>query len=655
MPRTSPSSISGRAVFALIIGIDNYKNTDEFPTLEGCVNDAQAFRSFLLDSRESRGLQVPKSNIALLNNKKATRAGILDKFKSHFLNNPNIPDNGEAAMILFFAGHGSRVEAKGNLLPPDGKVETICPSDERTFDADGNYVHGIPDYVLGWMFKQLAEKKGRNITAILDSCHSAGMGRDAGRERTAKKCSLPVPLDLDSHLWKGSSNAAQSHRLWSPLSVSHVLLAGCGQDESAREITYADQMARGRFSKSLISLLRRLTLENTTYTELLNRLPTWPGQTPHCGGANKDKLVFKNNYPATGHRAVSLALMPNENPRMQQLFRVPMGSFEGVVLGTKFAVLAPDNTTIGTLIAHSVKINESVLVATDKRAITLPDHARARVTDWKNDAMILHVYLGPGFAHMDALFPHAHIPGQPRKFVREPTLQKANVALRSMGDKVFIEPLMSTMTERVREKRFTLGGKVTLPEVLGGIAHFNYFLELHHESARLEGFTLEMHRLVGQLPVRKPDPRVGNMIKEHEVKFRSEAGAMYRLTIRNKSTQNLFPYLFYFDPDKYIINLWHFPASADVHLPSRGGKVTIGMGGEPAFQFHQLAPGEPSSSGFLKVFVSTKYLDLGWIQQQISPFDPEFEGKGRLGMFREPFATVPMWDALHVVLTMTAS
>lgn len=120
------------------------------------------FKAFLLDPPEFGGLEVPPSNIKFLVDKEASRSHIISSFLSHFLNNDAIPEGGEATMILFFAGHGSRIEAPGNLLPSDGMVETICPHDERS-NKDGQYVHSIPDYVLGWLISELAEKKGRNI------------------------------------------------------------------------------------------------------------------------------------------------------------------------------------------------------------------------------------------------------------------------------------------------------------------------------------------------------------------------------------------------------------------------------------------------------------------------------------------------------------
>jgi hypothetical protein len=85
--------------------------------------------------------------------------------------------------------------------------------------------------------------------------------------------------------------------------------------------------------------------------------------------------------------------------------------------------------------------------------------------------------------------------------------------------------------------------------------------------------------------------------------------------------------------------------------------VTIGMGSERAFDF-TLSPGELSSRGFLKLFVTSDYIDLGWIQQELSPFDPGFVGTGRFRMSHEPLDLTTrsntMWDALMVTLTITA-
>jgi hypothetical protein len=45
------------------------------------------------------------------------------------------------------------------------------------------------------------------------------------------------------------------------------------------------------------------------------------------------------------------------------------------------------------------------------------------------------------------------------------------------------------------------------------------------------------------------------MIKDGEVRLTSEVGAQYGFTIRNNSDEELFPYLFYFDPETYTIQV----------------------------------------------------------------------------------------------------
>ncbi|KAJ7896200.1 caspase domain-containing protein [Mycena leptocephala] len=598
-------------IFAFIIGINDYAEEAEFPTLQGCVNDARAFRRYLLQM-----LHAESDNILCLENGAATRAGILSAFKSHFLDNTNIPDHGAAAMIFFFAGHGSRVSSPDNLIATDRKVEAICLVDERTIDAAGKYVHTIPDYVLGWLLSELAQKKGPNITVILDSCHSGGMGRNAGRHRTARTSSRSIPLELDSHLWKGKADTVQSYRLWAPSATSHVLLAACREDETAREVEY-NGTVHGHFSKHLLDHLRSTDLENTTYSELIGRMPKLLGQTPHCGGTRRNCLIFNVTYPAAGPHAIltpyadsgfrgSSTLQPKDSDS-PQMFRVEMGTVEGVVPGTEFAAYAPSNNFLCTLVAQSVQVGHMILVAEQNTPhIEIPSGSRAVVSDWKNDAMILLVYLPADFPYTAHVFPATQT--RPTStFAEAPSLEEAHIVVRTDGDEIVIQPQMITMRTCQPETRFALlRNPEHLPDAIDGIAHFIYFLDHTNASDALKGkFALEMHRLRGDYPQRAPDPRVGqdgNMIEDGEARFASEKGAKYGFTIRNTSSQDLFPYLFYFDPEAYTI---HAPLLHE-------STVTIGMGSEPAFEF-TLSLGEESSAGLLKVFVTSVYVDLGWI------------------------------------------
>ncbi|KAJ7847293.1 caspase domain-containing protein [Mycena leptocephala] len=592
---------------------------DDLPPLLGAVNDARAFERYLMDI-----LHVPPANIAFIENEKATRSAILSTFKSHFLDNRNIPDHGETAMILYFAGHGSRVMVEGNLIAHNSKVEVMCPVDERTTNR------------AGWLLRELAEKKGPNITVILDCCHSGGMGRNTERARTARTSSRVIPPELDSHLWKGKADDIQSCRMWSPSATSHVLLAACRESETASEIKY-DGTSHGHFTKHLVSLLQSTDLENTTYTELMNQIPKLHGQTPHCGGTRRNRLVFTGKYPVTGPHSVPLTPLNNSDftngstllqpkePDSSQIFQVEMGSVEGVVPGTEFSAHTPNNTFICILEAQSVQVAHTILVA--KRGtplINIPRGSRAVVSDWKNEPMLLLVHIPTDFAYTAQLFPPTRT-RRTLKYVQAPSLDQAHIVVRNDGDEIMIEPRTGTM-RKCREK--PIEGK----------------------------FALEMHHLMGDYPQRKPDPRVGkdgNMVENGEVRFASEVGAKYGFTIRNASAEELFPYLFYFDPDAYTIHLLYEPAGARVMAPLLcENTVTIGMGSEAAFEF-TLPVGEQCSSGLLKLFVSNVYIDLEWIQQEVSPFNPLFGGARK--PHRALDALGPTWDALTVIVTMTAA
>ncbi|KAJ7899357.1 caspase domain-containing protein [Mycena leptocephala] len=607
-----------RAIFVLIIGINNYVNTEELRTLRGAVNDARAFENYLLT------LDVPPSNIVLLENENATRSAILSAFRTHLLENTNIPDHGEATMIFFFAGHGSRFEAPSDLIAPDRRVEAICPVDERTVNDVGEYVHAIPDYVLVRLLSELADKKGTNITVILDCCHSGGMERDVEGTRdarTARSDSCSIPLDLDSHFWKGKTDTVQSHRMWSQSPSSYILLAACRAGETAREVLCPDGTYHGRFTTHLVSLLQQTPLESATCAELLNLIPKkWPGQTPYCGGARSNRLIFNGNYPAAGRR--SALLTPQKSPRFKsasssQSFRVEMGTVEGVVPGTEFSAYDRDNNYLCTFTAQSVRVGETILV-------------------WKPEKDQPPVDIPPGTM-------------RPPNFMPAPSLEEAHIVVRSDDDEIVIEPRTSTVLAGLPKPRLALGDPAHFPHAIDGVAHFSYFLECANEADRLEGVELEMHRLWGEYPCCTPDLHVGNMIKDGAVRLTSEVGSQYGFTIHNMSDEDLFPYLFYFDPGTYTIQNWYSPAAAGIEPPlPNGGTVTIGMGSERAFDF-TLSPGELSSCGFLRLFVTSDYIDLGWIQQEVSPFELGFEGTGRLRMLHEPLDLKTTSDAMYAL------
>jgi hypothetical protein len=90
---------------------------------------------------------------------------ILDTFLEHLTMNTNIYEGDPIA--FFYAGYGSRVIVPDGWAATDGKLETICPYDERTKDERGAEICGISDRELARFLQNLAAAKGDNIVRVI--------------------------------------------------------------------------------------------------------------------------------------------------------------------------------------------------------------------------------------------------------------------------------------------------------------------------------------------------------------------------------------------------------------------------------------------------------------------------------------------------------
>jgi hypothetical protein len=134
-----------------------------------------------------------------------------------------------------------------------------------------------------------------------------------------------------------------------------------------------------------------------------------------------------------------------------------------------------------------------------------------------------------------------------------------------------LERLKGTSVEYGTSKTSFSPDGLHLPSVMGGIAHFHYFLERRNEATLLSGFSLKMYRLNGELGNRQVDSE--NLVKpiwakKNVYKVDVSEGVMYGLAICNNTSgkldnnnkdfgtgQPLFPYIFYFHPVKYTIKV----------------------------------------------------------------------------------------------------
>ncbi|KAF8205490.1 caspase domain-containing protein [Mycena galopus ATCC 62051] len=648
-------------VFAFIIGIDQYLSSD-IPDLRGCVNDAQTVKTYLVDR-----FRIPEAQIALLANEDATRNNILGTFESHLIDNSSIEK--DDTIIIYYAGHGSRANAPDSWSSTDGKLETLVPHDERTGSLDEEVIHGIPDCTLNVLLSKLASAKGNNITVILDCGHSAP-GTGVGSSQSILplprfvQTLLPIPENLDRELF-GTGEIELPETSQKPI-PSHIFLTACGQQQCARECLSATGEPCGFFTNSLIKLLRSVGPNRITYASLTDLLPTLPDQSPQCEGSNKDRYLFEVEGPAHDLQTHALAVKGDGT------MVVNAGSIHGVVAGTQFALKADPEDLDSTLVAVSVGPESSVVIAAPGRASAFDDGAQLVVADWKNDAAIMKVYVraseNPPLAIADVLGQGART-----NFLVVDSLANADLSIqRTAGGELSLARLDAKLSRYnlpdVRLPVLT----TNLPSVLDAIAHFNYFLGKRpahgqHSVALLPhgDVRVEMYNLRGEYGARVPNMELGDLVgDENEVRFRLDTQEKYGFAICNYSERDLFPYLFYFDPASYSIDAWYLPESETMSapLPARSSaeptRITVGYGPSGGYAFQFVIPdGVTTDTGFLKLFVSTSYLDLTHIEQHAAVDlyggEKDHDVDSESPRTRWPrMEEAEMWGALDVAVTM---
>lgn len=124
------------------------------------MSDADKFEDFLIDK-----LNVPQSQINNLRDEVATRAAIIEAFEMLRVD-PRIMKD-EAAIIIYYAGHGARVDKPqewSDWASIDEQIEQMCPSDMGV-KVDDEEIVGIPDRTISVLLNHLSELKGDNIVS----------------------------------------------------------------------------------------------------------------------------------------------------------------------------------------------------------------------------------------------------------------------------------------------------------------------------------------------------------------------------------------------------------------------------------------------------------------------------------------------------------
>lgn len=318
--RTPPDSPAGdpprRQKLALLVGIDRYAAVT---SLHGCVNDVEEMKALLVGK-----FDFPPENITVVKDEGATRAGILQAFREKLIARAKKDD----VVVFHYSGHGSRMpDVSGDEI--DGFDETIVPQDSRQpgiFDISDDELNGLLQELSG---------KTKNVTFILDSCHSGSATRGgAAVRRVPDDTRTPPPPPSWARGARGSAAAASHFR---PADASYVLISGCGPGELSNEYE-AEGQAHGALTYFLSRAAGRAGTE-TTYRDVMDSVrgevsAAFPSQHPQLEGVRSDAFLFGD----AGAVAQPYFLV---SPLPAKKVEVQAGGVYGLTEGSLLDVYAP--------------------------------------------------------------------------------------------------------------------------------------------------------------------------------------------------------------------------------------------------------------------------------------------------------------------------
>jgi pimeloyl-ACP methyl ester carboxylesterase len=258
-----------KTLYALIVAIDKYPIPAH--QLNGCVNDATAFSTYLKNFCEANTLTF---NEIRLFDEAAKRLAIVDGFK-HF-----DAANDDDMCIYYYSGHGSQMKAPSQFWDEtDGLSETIVCWDSRTKEP-GN--RDLADKEISYLIHKATTGKNTHFLAVTDCCHSGSNTRDLNiKARMAETCQTSVRA--------GDEFVGLAEYInFQPPAARYVHLAAAKDDETAKEYPINSQQ-RGVFTYSLIETLEQAG-GNISYAELISRVNL------KCRNRVKEQTPLLNTY-----------------------------------------------------------------------------------------------------------------------------------------------------------------------------------------------------------------------------------------------------------------------------------------------------------------------------------------------------------------------
>ncbi|KAF9059379.1 caspase domain-containing protein [Rhodocollybia butyracea] len=655
-PKTVATSSAPKPLFAVIVGINKYAH-EGVKDLNGAVSDADMFSKFLTST-----LGVPPAQITNLRDETATRKAIEEAIVG--LSHDKIPE--DAALLIFFAGHGAEVDAPANYPSGHvkGKIQMLLPHDfaPQTKGDEVTHGQGLLDIEFARLLKDLALKKSNNITVIVDSCHSGSCTRSYlldDPKLAVRGVELPDNFVIAvQQLMNDLMTAEEGNRAYAPAAGyetighgSHMLLAGCMQGEEAKE-----NKGRGAFTTALLALFQDYGVDKLTYIDVIDKLPDLPSQHPQCEGVYKDRIIFNGQILST---QVLYDLSFNRNGDATELI-LAGGEAHGITPDAEFTVYADDKMEVllGTIIVVSGSAFSTFCAPKDLKT-PYPSHAFAKLTRVGKEFDV-RIFIP---MHNELLRPIRRVAlemesdeGGKKGFCLVDSMDNNPDLIFSLeegrvyfetGDRVCREYGMKRMSTSLP---LPIEGVTmdTISRVLLSSADFYWHLRRSNRGQILSNsrkVTVNCVKLVkGPDDNFLPDPLSDDFNIDGVIAINVDDGFQYGFKINNQSNVPLYAALFFFDVGDLSITPFYVPGRgrnniADVSVPA-GGVLTIGYGPTDTVPHtFYLREDQYVAVGYLKLFLSNKYVDFSHVEQS-TPFASTRGGIRRSAKTRDLYESI---------------
>ena len=326
----------GQQKWALLIGINEYPEWAAKYHLAGCINDVNAIEELL--TGELFGF--PPAHVLKLTSPAddaghlATRANILDAFRSHLIENTRIQPGD--VVVVYYSGHGSYVR------DVHGDEEDACDETLVPCDSGPDHAQDIVDDEVAVLLDELAGRT-RNVNLFFDSCHSGTVTRallDAEEADAQGQARWLPPPDDAVAIARATRPARRATRSlgpggWMPLSEGYVAISACHALERARERLFLAQLKRhGILTYCLLAALRDVGPETTYYDiwcQVQTQVNRWCGsQNPQIEGAFERKVFGGAALPRQRYVEVT--------GKDGDTVTLAAGLVHGATVGSRFAI-----------------------------------------------------------------------------------------------------------------------------------------------------------------------------------------------------------------------------------------------------------------------------------------------------------------------------